>query len=218
MNNETCIHGGIVPVKFLEELHHSQAGSGRHRCPTCAYEQGFLLGSSQKWKTYKDYCESIDEGERCQIGNTAPTNILGNLGDNQGGTGRHKCTNCAFRKGFEASISNVSVNRIYLELVPIPTNLSFNYSDLETTGSKINFIEKEIKNKQLGDLGELFVLKNEIKILKDAGRDDLASKIIHVSKEQGDGIGYDILSFNSDGKEKKSKLKLLVEIKHDRFT
>ena len=45
MNNETCIHGGVSPITLLSNLHHSQAGSGRHRCPTCAYEQGFILGS-----------------------------------------------------------------------------------------------------------------------------------------------------------------------------
>ena len=53
-NNETCIHGGVSPISLLAELHNSQAGSGRHRCPTCAYEQGFNLGSSGNWKSYED--------------------------------------------------------------------------------------------------------------------------------------------------------------------
>jgi hypothetical protein len=42
-NNETCIHGGVSPISLLAELHHSQAGSGRHRCPICAYDYGLLV-------------------------------------------------------------------------------------------------------------------------------------------------------------------------------
>lgn len=207
MNNEICIHGGVLPVGVLVNLHYSQAGSGRHRCPTCAYEQGFLFGSSKIWKSYQEFSETITDGEKCQIGNIAPANILRILGDNQGGTGRHKCTNCAFKQGFEVGISNVAFDEINLELVSTPTNVRLKDSELKTTGSKVDYIAKEIKNKQLGDLGELFILKNEIKILKDAGRDDLVSKIIHISKEQGDGIRYDILSFDLNGKEKRIEVK-----------
>lgn len=212
MNNETCIHDGIAPVDLLDGLHHSQAGSGRHRCPTCAYEEGFLLGSSERWKSYKEYSEAIDNGESCQIGNIAPTSILRNLGDNQGGTGRHKCTNCAFKKGFEAGGSEtvdleLDNNEIKLELVPKPTNLQLKTLAPEKNGTRTDFIKREIRNKHLGSLGELFILKNEVKILKDAGREDLANKVIHVSKEQGDGIGYDILSYDLDGNEKKIEVK-----------
>jgi hypothetical protein len=53
MNNETCIHSGISPINLLKELHHSQTGSVRHWCPTCAYEQGFKLGSSKQWLQFK---------------------------------------------------------------------------------------------------------------------------------------------------------------------
>lgn len=104
MNNEICIHGGALPNGVLAQLHDSQAGSGRHRCPTCAYEQGFLLGSSKKWNSYKEFCLSISNGESCRAGSVAPSHVLINLGENQGGTGRHKCTNCAFKKGFEVGI------------------------------------------------------------------------------------------------------------------
>ena len=59
MNNETCIHGGISPTSLLESLHYNQGGSGRHRCPTCGFEEGFILGSSAKWKSYDEYSLSI---------------------------------------------------------------------------------------------------------------------------------------------------------------
>jgi hypothetical protein len=74
-NNETCIHGGVSPISLLAELHHSQAGSGRHRCPTYAYEQGFNLGSSGNWNSYEKYCNTLTESknERRQF---TPTFLL----------------------------------------------------------------------------------------------------------------------------------------------
>lgn len=205
-NNETCIHGGVSPVSLLDELHHSQAGSGRHRCPTCAYEQGFNLGSSGNWNTYEDYCNSIYEPETCQNGSIAPTQILSNLGDNQGGTGRHKCTNCAFRQGFEVGVLEIGIQEISIEVVsaPIPQE---DQSSLAITTSKIDFIEKEIRNKHLGLLGELFILKSEIDFLISNGRVDLANKVHHVSVEIGDGLGFDILSYDLLGNEKKIEVK-----------
>jgi hypothetical protein len=160
-NNETCIHGGVSPISLLAKLHHSQAGSGRHRCPTCAYEQGFNLGSSGNWASYEEYCNNLTDTEICKKGSIAPSHILSNLGDNQGGTGRHKCTNCAFKQGFEVGVLENGIQDIIIEVVSAP-NSKKNKSELINTPSKIDFIEKEIRNKHLGLLGELFILKSEI--------------------------------------------------------
>lgn len=205
-NNETCIHGGVSPATLLEELHHSQAGSGRHRCPTCAYEQGFNIGSSGNWNSYEDYYNTLNDSEICQIGSIAPSHILSNLGDNQGGTGRHKCTNCAFKQGFEVGVLENGIQDISIEVVsaPIPQE---NQDSTIITPSKIDFIEKEIRNKHLGLLGELFIIKSEIEFLKSNGKDDLANKIQHVSVEIGDGLGFDILSYDLFGNEKKIEVK-----------
>lgn len=205
-NNETCIHGGVSPISLLTELHQSQAGSGRHRCPTCAYEQGFNLGSSGNWKSYVEYCNSLKDAEICKNGSIASSNILSNLGDNQGGTGRHKCTNCAFKQGFEVGMLEQSIQSISIELVSAP-NLNENQINSIISASKIDFIEKEIRNKHLGLLGELFILKSEIEYLKSNGKTDLANKIKHVSVENGDGLGYDILSYDLLGNEKKIEVK-----------
>ncbi len=205
-NNETCIHGGVSPISLLSELHHSQAGSGRHRCPTCAYEQGFNLGSSGNWNSYEVYCNSLKDSEICQFGSIAPTRILTNLGDNQGGTGRHKCTNCAFKQGFEVGVLEKSIQGITIEVVIAP-NFKENQDNSIITPSKIDFIEKEIRNKQLGLLGEIFILKSEIEFLKSNGKTDLANKIKHISVEIGDDLGYDILSYDLLGNEKKIEVK-----------
>jgi hypothetical protein len=205
-NNETCIHGGVSPISLLSELHHSQAGSGRHRCPTCAYELGFILGSSGNWRTYEDYCNTLKDSEICQIGSIAPSHILSNLGDNQGGTGRNKCTNCAFKQGFEVGVLENGIQDITIEVVSAPIS-QVNQGNKIITPSKIDFIEKEIRNKHLGLLGELFILKSEIEFLKSNGKDDLAAKVQHVSVEIGDGLGFDILSYDLFGKEKKIEVK-----------
>lgn len=56
-------------------------------------------------------------------------------------------------------------------------------------------------------LGELFILKSEFEFLKLNGKDDLANKIQHVSVEIGDGLGFDILSYDLLGNEKKIEVK-----------
>jgi hypothetical protein len=58
---------------------------------------------------------------------------------------------------------------------------------------------KESKNRKLGNIGEELVIKHEEEYLRSRNREDLARKIVHVSKVEGDGAGYDIKSFNEDG-------------------
>lgn len=205
-NNETCIHGGVSPTSLLVYLHHSQAGTGRHRCPTCAYEEGFIIGSSQNWDSYEAYCDNLKDAESCKLGSIAPARILSNLGDNQGGTGRHKCVICAFKQGFEMGISNNENRKISVEIVPAPKNKRDKQSN-PSTPSTIDYTEREIRNRSLGLEGELFILKNEIEFLKSKGKDDLAERVQHVSVEIGDGLGYDILSFDLSGKEKRIEVK-----------
>lgn len=52
---------------------------------------------------------------------------------------------------------------------------------------------------KLGLKGELLVIEHEKQRLHQAGRDDLANKVEHISVTWGDSAGYDILSFNKDG-------------------
>jgi uncharacterized protein DUF3883 len=207
MNNETCIHGGVSPIDLLKNLHPSQGGSGRHRCPICAYEQGFILGSSKNWTTYTEYCESIKDPEICKEGSIAPTSILKSLGENQGGTGRHRCTNCAFKEGFEVGILENKIGNIRLKLVPTPIKGNILKTKRFKPSKNIDFIKIEIENKKLGLLGELFIVQEEKKYLIKNGKQDLANKIIHSSLEVGDGIGYDICSYDLDGNFKYIEVK-----------
>jgi len=72
---------------------------------------------------------------------------------------------------------------------------------------KMDFASRDAENKKLGSLGEQWVLKIERKRLTDAGRADLAKKVVWVSEDIGDGFGYDIQSFTATGK------KILIEVK-----
>lgn len=61
-------------------------------------------------------------------------------------------------------------------------------------GKTINYIQNNIENKRIGDLGELWVMNYEIQKLINASKQKLVNKIKHVAKDNGDGTGFDILS------------------------
>ncbi len=65
-------------------------------------------------------------------------------------------------------------------------------------GNDTDFIRKNTEDKSLGDAGEELVKNYEMSILKQKGLTEL-SKQVSIRK---DGEGYDILSFNENGKEK----------------
>lgn len=68
--------------------------------------------------------------------------------------------------------------------------------------TRVNWLERESRNRSLGDAGERFVLDFERAELMSHGRDDLAREVRHVAKEVGDGAGYDIRSFDREGRER----------------
>ncbi len=62
-----------------------------------------------------------------------------------------------------------------------------------------NFVQQNIENKKLGDAGEEFVLDLERSRLVKLGRADLANRVEWAARTQGDGLGYDIVSFDKEG-------------------
>lgn len=61
---------------------------------------------------------------------------------------------------------------------------------------RIDFAELDAANRRLGRLGEEFVFELEKYRLQLAGRDDLAHKVMWASRDIGDGLGFDIISFD----------------------
>lgn len=57
-------------------------------------------------------------------------------------------------------------------------------------------------NQALGFAGEQHIFEFEQRKLFDAGRRDLAKKVRWVSQADGDGLGYDIRSYEENGNER----------------
>lgn len=73
---------------------------------------------------------------------------------------------------------------------------------------RIDFAARDAANRQLGRRGEEFVVELERARLRARGRDDLARRVDWASESLGDGLGFDVLSFDeADGSER------LVEVK-----
>jgi hypothetical protein len=72
---------------------------------------------------------------------------------------------------------------------------------------KPDYSVKDEKDRKLGEAGEMAVLDRERQQLVELNRADLAEKVVHVSKIQGDGAGYDIKSFFKDGTVKYIEVK-----------
>jgi len=77
---------------------------------------------------------------------------------------------------------------------------------LERLVRKFDPVERDLRNRSLGRAGEEFVLEIEKKKLEKFQRPDLLKKVRWVSADD-DGAGYDILSFEPDGRER------LIEVK-----
>ncbi len=76
---------------------------------------------------------------------------------------------------------------------------------------KRDYLEREAANARLGKAGEQFVLEFESWRLHQQGYAQLANRVEHVASTRGDGLGYDVLSFEPSGKER------FIEVKTTRF-
>jgi hypothetical protein len=66
---------------------------------------------------------------------------------------------------------------------------------------RIDYLRREAENRSVGFGGESMVVEHERRRLSSLGCDTLASRVEHVSSTKGDGLGYDVLSFQRDGGE-----------------
>jgi hypothetical protein len=74
-----------------------------------------------------------------------------------------------------------------------------------------NWLEIEGRNQSLGRAGEALVARFEQERLWKAGQKKLSERVELVSVTKGDGLGYDVLSFEEDGRER------FVEVKTTQF-
>lgn len=91
---------------------------------------------------------------------------------------------------------------------PVPTETDWQIpARLQRLVRKFDPVERDHRNRSLGMAGEAFVLDVERQRLGEADRADLARRVRWVSAEDGDGAGYDVLSFDHAGCER------LIEVK-----
>lgn len=67
------------------------------------------------------------------------------------------------------------------------------------TGRIIDHEKNQRERKELGELGELFYLDVEKQTVRKLFGEAKARQVLHTAKEEGDGTGYDILSFDAHG-------------------
>lgn len=79
---------------------------------------------------------------------------------------------------------------------------------LSKRGCRIDFAQRDARNRVMAKLGEEFVVQLERHRLLIAGRDDLAQRVQWVAQTIGDGLGYDVLSFDDVDESEK-----LIEVK-----
>jgi hypothetical protein len=78
---------------------------------------------------------------------------------------------------------------------------------LQRLVQKFDPVERDHRNRALGKAGEAFVVDLERRQLTEAARSDLGRRVRWIAAEDGDGAGYDVLSFNPAGYER------LIEVK-----
>lgn len=77
----------------------------------------------------------------------------------------------------------------------------------------IDYQELEARNRRLGRAGEESVVRLERRRLQQAGAERLAREVRHVAVEDGDGLGYDVQSFDLDGRERFIEVKTTRSIR-----
>lgn len=66
----------------------------------------------------------------------------------------------------------------------------------------VNYLEREARNTSRGLGGEQFVVDFERERLARLGADSLVERVEHVAVTRGDGLGFDVRSFNGDGSDR----------------
>jgi len=97
--------------------------------------------------------------------------------------------------------------------VPVATQVAEARAPYEPcfSASRRDYLAEEARNRSLGRAGELFVADLEAQRLMAAGKKRLAGRVEHVAATRGDGLGYDVHSFDTNGRDR------LIEVKTTSF-
>ncbi|MBF2755735.1 MAG: DUF3883 domain-containing protein [Gammaproteobacteria bacterium AqS3] len=108
-----------------------------------------------------------------------------------------------------ASYPSYKRHPLRLGLAPTLRNgpMGSDQRQMQKAAVKLNWAEQDERNRELGMAGERYALDYEKATLKAAGRGDLAEKVRWVSQLDGDGAGFDILSYTPEAEKR------LLEVK-----
>jgi hypothetical protein len=90
---------------------------------------------------------------------------------------------------------------------PTPNPDRGRYGEPSPPRRGVDFLAMEAANRSLGSAGEVFVVRFEVARLLRAGKHNLADSVERVSETKGDGLGYDVHSFEDSGRDR------LIEVK-----
>ena len=108
---------------------------------------------------------------------------------------------------FKMLQNNTAPAQNIFEPAPVLNNKPTTTPKIKVIKNK-NWVKDNIKKQKIGYLGEAFVLERERLRLMGLGKKDLAKEVEWTSKVKGDGLGYDIRSFNG-----KTDAELFIEVK-----
>lgn len=95
---------------------------------------------------------------------------------------------------------NDATSEVFVSIPIIEASILDRKRDVSSlTAVRLDFSRRDAENRELGNCGEEWVVKAEKKCLQIAGCHELANKVRWVSRDLGDGLGYDIDSFEPDG-------------------
>lgn len=112
------------------------------------------------------------------------------------------------------STKDIDLSNKYILSRSVASN-EHNGNKHKRTPIKRNYDQQSDANRITGLKGERYVIEYEKHQLRDHKK--LQSKVEQVSVTQGDGLGYDILSFNLDGSEKHIEVKTTTDSKNTPF-
>lgn len=120
------------------------------------------------------------------------------------------CAAVAERPAETASVSQRRLTLVKVPRIELPTGLVAERRRGKRVPQRVDYSQREERNRSLGLAGELAVMDFEHRRLWDAGHRRLAERIEHVAKSIGDGLGYDVHSFGENGEDR------LIEVKTTR--
>lgn len=123
----------------------------------------------------------------------------------------------AMAKSLEMSVAR-SRPREELEVVAPPEGvLGAAEWTPRASGIKRDYVYRDSRNRQLGLDGELTVVEFERQRLRESGRPDLSERVEHVSFTVGDGLGYDVRSYEINGAERFIEVKTTLYARETPF-